>query len=227
MPSTFLRNAVDMENKGHTDIVASVPDALATTANYLRKTGWDPATTWGYEVKLPSGYAGPSGRKNRHPVALWTQKGLTKTDGAPLTGPEAGLLLPAGPAGPAFLVTRNFDAVYGYNAAETYALAICSLADRIAGREQCRIRGVDLADRVTSPQLHREQLIAGDELQDRIAEPLERRHRIPPRDIDRLTQKAEVIGLEHRGPFGSAIRLDHADVVEEQEALDVAHVAAV
>lgn len=133
MPSTFLRNAVDMENTGHADIVASVPDALATTANYLRKSGWDPARGWGYEVKLPPGYAGPSGRKNRHPVAFWAQKGLTKPGGGPLTGPEAGLLLPAGPAGPAFLVTRNFDAVYGYNAAEVYALAICSLADRIEG----------------------------------------------------------------------------------------------
>lgn len=133
MPSTFLRNAVDMENKGHADIVTSVPDALATTANYLRKSGWDPGKGWGYEVKLPPGYAGPSGRKTRHPVAFWTQKGLTKTDGAPLTGPEAGLLLPAGPTGPAFLVTRNFDAVYSYNAAEVYALAICSLADRIEG----------------------------------------------------------------------------------------------
>lgn len=133
MPSTFLRNAVDMENKGHADIVDSVPDALATTANYLRKTGWDPAMTWGYEVRLPQGYSGPAGRKARHPPAYWAQKGLTKTDGAPLTGPDAGLLLPAGPAGPAFLVTRNFEAVYGYNAAEVYALAICALADRIDG----------------------------------------------------------------------------------------------
>lgn len=133
MPSTFLRHAVDMDNKGHANIVESVPDALATTANYLRKTGWDPAITWGYEVKLPPSYGGPAGRKARHPPAFWTQKGLTKIDGGPLTGPEAGLLLPAGAAGPAFLVTRNFEAVYGYNAAEVYALAICTLADRIDG----------------------------------------------------------------------------------------------
>ena len=45
----------------------------------------------------------------------------------------AGLILPAGPDGPAFLVTRNFDAIYGYNAAESYALAIAHLADRLRG----------------------------------------------------------------------------------------------
>ncbi|MEN9426917.1 MAG: hypothetical protein RLZZ220_1266, partial [Pseudomonadota bacterium] len=45
----------------------------------------------------------------------------------------AGLLLPAGAKGPAFLVFRNFDAIYGYNAAESYALAIAHLADRLRG----------------------------------------------------------------------------------------------
>ena len=46
-----------------------------------------------------------------------------------------GLLLPAGPHGPAFLVSRNFDAFYSYNAAESYALAIGLLADRLKGGE--------------------------------------------------------------------------------------------
>lgn len=133
MPSTFLRNAVDMDGNGHPNIVDSIPDALATTANYLRKSGWAPGIGWGFEVKLPAGYAGPSGRKARHPAAFWTEHGLTRVDGSPVTGPEAGLLLPAGTPGPAFLVTRNFDAIYAYNAAETYALAICALADRIEG----------------------------------------------------------------------------------------------
>jgi Transglycosylase SLT domain/Putative peptidoglycan binding domain len=42
-------------------------------------------------------------------------------------------LLPAGANGPAFLVTRNFDAIYAYNAAESYALAIALLSDRLRG----------------------------------------------------------------------------------------------
>jgi len=133
MPSTFLRLAVDFEGDGRRDIVDSAPDALASTANYLRKSGWRPGLGWGFEVKLPPGYSGPSGRRLRQSMSFWAARGLTRIDGRPLGSGEAALLLPAGRDGPAFLVTRNFDAVYSYNAAESYALAACVLADRLAG----------------------------------------------------------------------------------------------
>jgi lytic murein transglycosylase len=133
MPSTFLRLAVDFEGDGRRDIVDSAPDALASAANYLRKSGWRPGLPWGFEVKLPPGYSGPSGRKARQSMSFWTAKGLTRIDGRPLGGGDAALLLPAGRDGPAFLVTRNFDAVYSYNAAESYTLAACVLADKLAG----------------------------------------------------------------------------------------------
>ncbi len=133
MPSTFQRNAVDMEGDGHPNIIDSVPDALGSTANYLKKSGWVNGLPWGFEVKLPAGYGGPAGRKNRHPMAYWTAHGLRRTDGSPLGPGAAGLLLPAGRGGPAFLVTTNFEAIYTYNAAEIYALAIGHLADRLRG----------------------------------------------------------------------------------------------
>ena len=133
MPSTFLRNGVDFDGSGHPNIVDSIPDALATTASYLRASGWQRGTPWGVEVRLPAGYAGPSGRKNRHPMSFWAAKGVTRIDGGALAGADAGLMLLGGATGPAFLVTRNFDALYTYNAAEIYALAIGSLADRIGG----------------------------------------------------------------------------------------------
>ena len=47
MPSTFLRLAVDFEGDGRRDIVDSAPDALASTANYLRKSGWRPGPAVG------------------------------------------------------------------------------------------------------------------------------------------------------------------------------------
>ena len=133
MPSTFLRLAVDFEGDGRRDIVDSAPDALASTANYLRKSGWRPGLAWGFEVKLPDGYSGPSGRKAKQSMSFWAARGVTRIDGRPLGSGEAALLLPAGRDGPAFLVTRNFDAVYSYNAAESYTLAACVLADRLAG----------------------------------------------------------------------------------------------
>jgi hypothetical protein len=86
------------------------------------------------EVKVPPGYAGPRGRRNRIALAAWSRYGIVRADGKPLgEGPPAGLLLPAGPAGPGFLVFANFDAIYAYNHAESYALAISLLADRLAG----------------------------------------------------------------------------------------------
>ena len=133
MPSTFLKLAVDFEGDGRRDIVDSAPDALASTANYLRKSGWRPGLPWGFEVKLPDGYSGPSGRRAKQSMSFWAARGLTRIDGRPLGGGDAALLLPAGRDGPAFLVTRNFDAVYSYNAAESYTLAACVLADRLAG----------------------------------------------------------------------------------------------
>jgi lytic murein transglycosylase len=135
MPSTFLRVAVDLDGDGRKDLINSVPDALGSTAAYLRKSGWAAGGEWGFEVRLPEHYAGPSGRTRKEPMAAWAARGLTRIDGQRLPGGgSAGLLLPAGPTGPAFLVTRNFDAIYSYNAAESYALAIALLSDRLRGR---------------------------------------------------------------------------------------------
>src|SRR5215207_3254392 len=134
MPSTFLRLAVDLDGDGRRDVVDSVPDALGSTANFLKKAGWNSGLPWGYEVRLPRGYGGPSGRKDKRPVSAWTAAGFTRVDGRALSGEyAAGLLMPAGANGPAFLVTKNFDALYSYNAAESYGLAIAILSDRLRG----------------------------------------------------------------------------------------------
>ena len=134
MPSTFQRLAVDLDGDGRRDIVDSVPDAVGSTANFLRKAGWSSGQPWGFEVRIPDGYRGPSGRKNKQPLSSWASLGVRRIDGRPLAGDyAAGLLLPAGPNGPAFLVTKNFDALYSYNAAESYGLAIAVLSDRLRG----------------------------------------------------------------------------------------------
>ncbi|CUJ09289.1 lytic murein transglycosylase [Achromobacter kerstersii] len=136
MPSTYLRLAVDFDGDGRRDLVDSVPDALASTANFLKRAGWNPSLAWGYEVKLPAGLdTAGAGRKNKRPMSSWAKQGVTRVDGQALPGGDtpAGLLLPAGRNGPAFLVTRNFDALYSYNAAESYALAIAHLSDRLRG----------------------------------------------------------------------------------------------
>lgn len=136
MPSTFLKTAVDMDGDGRRDIIGSVPDALGSTAAYLRKSNWVPGLPWGFEVRLPSHYTGPSGRIRREAMGNWAARGITHIDGRSLepSAASTALLLPAGPNGPAFLVTKNFDAIYSYNAAESYALAIALLSDRLKGK---------------------------------------------------------------------------------------------
>ncbi|MDO5288231.1 MAG: lytic murein transglycosylase [Pseudomonadota bacterium] len=137
MPSTFFRNAVDFDGDGRRDIVNSVPDALASTAKFLQNAGWRAGQPWGFEVRLPAGYdTSGASRKAKRPMAAWRADGLTLPDGSPLPDslPSAGLLLPARAhgGGPAFLVGRNFDALYSYNASENYGLAIAHLSDLVA-----------------------------------------------------------------------------------------------
>ena len=53
IPETYQRLAVDFDGDGNRDLVNSVPDALASTANFLVKAGWRSNEPWGFEVKLP------------------------------------------------------------------------------------------------------------------------------------------------------------------------------
>ena len=138
MPSTYRRIAVDFDGDGRRDLVGSVPDALASTANYLKRSGWRTGEPWGYEVRLPAGLDTPvSGRTSRRPLSYWTGRGISRVDGTRIAPSEAAtaLVMPAGKTGPAFLVFKNFDAIYSYNAAESYAFAIALLADRLRGQD--------------------------------------------------------------------------------------------
>ena len=53
MPTTFKRFAVDFDHDGRRDVVDSVADVVASTANNLKSDGWVPGESWGYEVALP------------------------------------------------------------------------------------------------------------------------------------------------------------------------------
>lgn len=136
MPTTFWALAVDGTGDGRRDIIDEPRDALASTANYLSRSGWVAGQRWGYEVQVPAGYAGPTGRTNRRSLRAWSAAGFRLGDGAALPQSDVayGLILPAGPGGPGFLVGRNFDAVRAYNPADSYALAVNLLADRLKGQ---------------------------------------------------------------------------------------------
>jgi lytic murein transglycosylase len=135
MPTSFHAYAVDFNRDGHKDIWTSVPDALASTANYLAKHGWHRGVAWGAEVVAPGHAALPrQAALVFKPMSAWHAQGLRRADGSalPLHG-EAALISPAGGAGPAFLVGRNFKTIKSYNNSTAYALGVALLGDRIAG----------------------------------------------------------------------------------------------
>jgi glucose-6-phosphate 1-epimerase len=146
MPSTFLRLAIDFDRDGRRDLIHSDVDALASTANYLAKAGWRRGEPWGFEVKLPADFdATSAGRRNKRALSDWMARGVTRVDGGALAGDDApadrraAVLMPTGRRGPAFVVFRNYDAIFSSNAAESYALAIAALSDRLRGRAAWRV----------------------------------------------------------------------------------------
>jgi membrane-bound lytic murein transglycosylase B len=131
IPSSFLRYAVDFSGDGRADIWTNVLDVLASIANYFRQSGWTAGMPWGFEVTIPAGF---DYRKSRAPFADWTPLGVKRADGGALPGTgDAILLFPSGYKGPAFLVTKNFEAIKRYNNSDAYALAAVHLADRLRG----------------------------------------------------------------------------------------------
>jgi len=136
MPSVFLRFAVDADGDGRRDLWGSIPDAMASAANFLKHIGWQPGLRWGREVRLPEGFDyALAGRDRGRPLGDWVDFGITDAFGRalPPLDLEASLLVPSGHAGPAFLVYDNFDVIMRWNRSEFYALSVGRLADEIAG----------------------------------------------------------------------------------------------
>ncbi len=133
IPTTFEAYAVDYDGDGHRNIWTSVPDALASAANYLKRAGWQPGKTWGYEVKLPGGFN--TGKTSTRSLASWAKLGVRRVNGAAFPRPadKASLWLPNGRDGPVFLLLTNFRVLKRYNASNFYALAVGHLADRLRG----------------------------------------------------------------------------------------------
>jgi membrane-bound lytic murein transglycosylase B len=136
MPTSFKRYAVDFDGDGRRDVVDSVPDLVASTANNLKTDGWMPGQTWGYEVALPAGfnYLLADNAKSMT-LREWERLGVVRVAGKAYPRPtdRAYLLIPAGANGPSFLMLNNFRVLMKYNPAEAYALAIGHLADRMRG----------------------------------------------------------------------------------------------
>ena len=133
IPTSFLEYAVDFTGDGHRDIWSDDPsDALASTANYMKRAGWVHGLPWGMEVILPAGFdGGLLGRGKGRSAAEWSGLGVRAAQGGGLQ--SGSIIAPMGMGSPAFLLTQNFNAILRYNNAENYALGIGTLSDRLRG----------------------------------------------------------------------------------------------
>ena len=152
MPSSFMKYAVDYDRDGHKDIWDTIPDALASTANYLKEHGWQKGLPWGVEVSLPAGLDLKSalGRKS---FSAFSALGIRRVDGEsmPWRG-EATLFMPAGIKGPKFLITDNFKVIKAYNSSDAYALGVGLLGDSIYGGEGVQAAWPKADKRITREQ---------------------------------------------------------------------------
>jgi len=136
IPTSFLAFAVDGDGDGKRDIWSNDPtDALASTAAYLARHGWNKGQPWGVEVRLPSGFDYSSARRdNMRGPSEWGAIGVVGTDGKPVPNyGRASILLPAGAQGAAFMIFDNFAVIERYNKADAYVIGVGHLSDRLKG----------------------------------------------------------------------------------------------
>jgi len=138
LPSGFYKYAIDFDGDGRRDIWNSVPDVLGTIANHLAELGWQRGQRWAYEVKVPHEVDCTIAQPDvTATIGEWLRRGYVPARGARLSAQElaqeASLLMPAGPYGPSFLVTKNYFVLKDYNTSDLYVLFVGHLADRIAG----------------------------------------------------------------------------------------------
>jgi membrane-bound lytic murein transglycosylase B len=144
MPTTFLEYAVDYDGDGRKDVWTSLPDALATAANYLRESGWRSGETWGRQVQLPDALRRDAASLRRsRPLAHWQQSGVRRIDGGELPVAEirGSIVLPVREPDPAFLVYRNYRTFLAWNNSTFFAISVGALADEIAGVGPLRVCG--------------------------------------------------------------------------------------
>lgn len=134
MPSIYLSTAVSYSGHGQPNIWTSVPDTMASIANYMHKSHWRLGLPSSEPVLIPPHFdTALAGRDHSLPLGRWQALGIHRLAPArrlPASTP-ASLLLPDGPHGEAFLAFGNFSAIRSYNPSDLYALAVGELGRRI------------------------------------------------------------------------------------------------
>ena len=145
MPTTFLEYAVDQDGDGRKDLWTSLPDALASAANYLKRSGWRSGESWGRQVSLPPKLERDKNTlKRRRSIARWEKLGVRKLDGDafPVADMRGRIVQPLRGPGPAFLVYRHYETFLRWTQSTFFAISVGTLADKLTGAETLDLCGI-------------------------------------------------------------------------------------
>ena len=81
--SDYLKNGVDFDGDGRRDLTNSIPDTVASAANFLVSLGWKRGQPWLQEVKVPQNLPWQEAEVNiLHPVSKWAAWGVKPAYGS-------------------------------------------------------------------------------------------------------------------------------------------------
>jgi len=153
--SDYLKNAVDFDGDGRRDLTHSIPDTLASAANFLVSLGWQRGQPSLQEVRVPQNLAWDQADLTiKHPRSQWVAWGVTAAHGSlPSDNLPASMILPMGRHGPAFLAYPNFQAFLGWNSAYVYSTTVAYFATRLAGAPVVNHDGAALVQPLSPQQV--------------------------------------------------------------------------
>ena len=144
MPSTIENYAIDYNNDNYIDLKNS-QDSYASAANYLNNMGWNQETPCFYKINLNDDisdkYLNVSAKKLKNKKKLRYFKKFIKNNQildsldenlkVAIITPDKDIVENANKLSPAYLVFDNYEIILKWNRSLRFALAVCTLKDKI------------------------------------------------------------------------------------------------
>jgi lytic murein transglycosylase len=154
-PTNYIKYGVDFDGDGRRDLIKSIPDTLASAANYLHSIGWRRGEPWLQEVHVPDNMPWQEADLDiQHSRSKWASWGIKAVSGTlPKDNLQASLILPMGRLGPAFLAYPNFKVFIEWNSAFVYSTTVAYFATRLAGAPPVNEEGAKRVEPLTTEQI--------------------------------------------------------------------------
>jgi membrane-bound lytic murein transglycosylase B len=144
MPSTIKNHAIDYNKDNHIDL-KNPEDEYASAANYLKKMGWNKNTPCFYKIDLnneiPRKYLNVSAKKlhNKKKIKFFEKYirnfndlgEIDKNLKVAVITPDKDIIPNAETLNPAYIVFENYEIILQWNRSLRFALAVCTLKDKI------------------------------------------------------------------------------------------------